>query len=102
VLTLEDDAAAGEALIRPVMRRGERVAAPSLEDARRLAREQLERLPAQLGRLDTEPAYPVEVSARLRRWRARSTARKRRGGETLTFADPASTAAPGTAQDEAS
>ena len=40
-LTLEDEAAAGEALIRPVMRRGERVASPSLEDARRLAREQL-------------------------------------------------------------
>jgi nicotinate phosphoribosyltransferase len=66
VLTLEDDEAAGEALIRPVMRRGERVALPSLEDTRRLAREQLERLPAHLGRLDTAPAYPVEVSARLK------------------------------------
>jgi nicotinate phosphoribosyltransferase len=65
VLTLEDDAAVGEALIRPVMRRGERVASPSLDDARRLAREQLERLPAHLGRLGTEPAYPVEISARL-------------------------------------
>ena len=66
VLTLEGDDAAGEGLIRPVMHRGERVASPSLEDARRLARAQLERLPAHLRRLDTEPAYPVEVSARLR------------------------------------
>jgi nicotinate phosphoribosyltransferase len=66
VLTLEREETAGEALIRPVMRRGERVASPSLEDARRLARTQLERLPAYLERLGTEPAYPVEVSARLR------------------------------------
>jgi nicotinate phosphoribosyltransferase len=65
VLTLEGDAAPGEALIRPVMRRGKRLTSPSLENARRLAREQLERLPAHLKRLDTAPAYPVEVSARL-------------------------------------
>jgi hypothetical protein len=48
------------------MRRGERVASPSLEDARRLAAAQLERLPAHLKRLECEPAYPVEVSERLR------------------------------------
>jgi nicotinate phosphoribosyltransferase len=66
VLTLEDEDAAGEALIGLVMRQGKRVAAPSLEDARRLARAQLERLPAHLKRLDTAPAYPVEVAARLR------------------------------------
>jgi nicotinate phosphoribosyltransferase len=66
VLTLEDEETEGEALIRRVMRRGERVAWPPLEDTRRLAREQLERLPAHLGRLDTAPAYPVEVSARLK------------------------------------
>jgi nicotinate phosphoribosyltransferase len=66
VLTLEGDEVAGEALIRPVMRGGQRLASPSLEDTRRLAREQMGRLPAHLKRLDTEPAYPVEVSARLR------------------------------------
>jgi nicotinate phosphoribosyltransferase len=66
LLTLEDDDAAGEALIRPVMRQGERLALPSLEDARVLARAQLERLPAHLKRLDTEPAYPVEMSDRLK------------------------------------
>jgi nicotinate phosphoribosyltransferase len=65
VLGLEDEAAAGEVLILPVMRRGVRLALPSLDDACRLARAQLERLPAHLMRLDTEPAYPVEVSARL-------------------------------------
>jgi nicotinate phosphoribosyltransferase len=66
VLTLEGEETAGEALIGLVMRQGKRMAAPSLEDARRLARAQLERLPAHLRRLDTEPAYPVEVSARLK------------------------------------
>jgi nicotinate phosphoribosyltransferase len=66
VLTLEGEETAGEALIGLVMRQGKRMAAPSLEDARRLARAQLERLPAHFRRLDTEPAYPVEVAARLR------------------------------------
>ena len=65
VLTLEGEDVTGEALIRPAMRQGERVAACSLEDARQLARAQLERLPAQLKRLDAEPAYPVKVSERL-------------------------------------
>ena len=65
VLALEDDAAAGEALLLPIMRQGERLALPSLDDGRRLAREQLERLPAHLRRLDSEPAYSVEISARL-------------------------------------
>jgi Nicotinate phosphoribosyltransferase C-terminal domain len=53
-------------LIRQVMRRGERLASPSLEDARRLAGQQLGQLPAHLKRLATEPAYPVEMSERLR------------------------------------
>jgi nicotinate phosphoribosyltransferase len=66
VLTLDGDDAAGEALIRPVMRAGRRLASPSLEDVRRFAGEQLARLPAHLKHLETEPAYPVEVSGRLR------------------------------------
>jgi nicotinate phosphoribosyltransferase len=66
VLSLEGDDASGEPLVRQVMRRGERLASPSLEDARRLAAEQLDRLPAHLKRLETEPAYPVVVSELLR------------------------------------
>jgi nicotinate phosphoribosyltransferase len=66
VLTLESDEASGELLIRPVMRRGERLASPPLEEVRRTAAAQLERLPAHLKRLATEPAYPVEVSEPLR------------------------------------
>jgi nicotinate phosphoribosyltransferase len=65
LLTLESEQTAGEALIRPVMRQGRRLQLLSLEDARRLARAQLERLPAHLKQLETEPAYPVEVSAPL-------------------------------------
>ena len=65
LLALESERTAGEALIRPVMRQGRRLELPSLEDARGLARAQLERLPAHLKRLDTQPAYPVEVSAPL-------------------------------------
>jgi nicotinate phosphoribosyltransferase len=66
VLTLESDEASGELLIRPVMRRGERLASPPLEEVRRTAAAQLERLPAPLKRLAAEPAYPVEVSEPLR------------------------------------
>jgi nicotinate phosphoribosyltransferase len=66
LLTIEGDAAPGEPLIREVMRRGRRIASPSLEDGRRLAAAQLEQLPAHLKELAAEPAYPVEVSKRLR------------------------------------
>ena len=66
LLTLEGEQVAGEALIRPAMREGRRLELPSLEQARRLAAAQLQRLPAHLKRLGTAPAYPVEVSAPLR------------------------------------
>ena len=66
VLTLESDEASGELLMGPVMRRGERLASPPLEEVRRTAAAQLERLPAPLKRLAAEPAYPVEVSEPLR------------------------------------
>src|SRR5690606_7985749 len=65
LVTLESDEAEGEALIRPVMQGGRRLELPSLEDARRLARAQLERLPAHLKRLETQPAYPVEIAPAL-------------------------------------
>jgi nicotinate phosphoribosyltransferase len=66
LLTLEGAPAVGEPLIRPVMRRGRRMASPALEASRRLAARQLERLPPHLKRLASEPAYPVEVAERLR------------------------------------
>ena len=59
LLTLERERPAGEALLRPVMRQGQRLEPGALERARA----QLERLPAHLKRLETAPAYPVEVSA---------------------------------------
>ncbi len=68
LLTLEEDPQEGEPLLRPVMRAGRRVAPrESLEAARRRAREQMERLPARLRRLETEPPYPVIVAAPLSR-----------------------------------
>ena len=67
VLTLEQDAQKGEALIRPVMAGGKRVAPPTpLAASRALAAAELARLPAHLRRLETAPAYPVEVSPALR------------------------------------
>jgi len=67
VLALEDERHEGEALIQPVMHDGRRLGAPvALEDIREFTARQLERLPDHLRRLDTEPAYPVTVSAALR------------------------------------
>lgn len=67
LLTLEDDEQQGEALIRPVMRAGRRLApAERLEEIRARAARGLARLPQPLRRLGTEPAYPVTVSAALK------------------------------------
>ena len=67
VLTLETDRQPGEALIRPVMRNGKRVHAPeTLEDIRRRAAEQLQRLPRRLRELEDAPPYPVTVAPALR------------------------------------
>jgi nicotinate phosphoribosyltransferase len=66
LLTLEGDSSSGEPLLRQVMRGGERIASPSLAEARALAATQLARLPEHLKRLATEPAYPVALAARLR------------------------------------
>ena len=67
VLTLEQGAQEGEALIRPVMAGGKRLAESTpLADSRALAAAELARLPAHLRRLETAPAYPVEVSPALR------------------------------------
>jgi nicotinate phosphoribosyltransferase len=57
----------GRPLLAPAMRSGQRVRrGPSLEEARALAREERERLPARLRALaPARPPYPVELSAAL-------------------------------------
>lgn len=67
VLTVEDDAQDGEALIRPVMRGGKRIGAlPALDEIRAHCAAELARLPEPLRRLEPGAAYPVEVSDALR------------------------------------
>jgi nicotinate phosphoribosyltransferase len=74
VIALEDEpAAAGEPLLAPVMRGGERLApAAPLQEAQARCRQQLQRLPARLRELApvAEP-YPVGHSARLEKLLAR-------------------------------
>ena len=66
VVTAEPDVQSGEALLRPVMTAGERLmSAPSLKEIRDRTAAELQRLPGHLGRLQSEPPYPVEISARL-------------------------------------
>jgi nicotinate phosphoribosyltransferase len=61
------EAGEGEPLLHPVMRAGQRLAPPEpLEVARERLRRQLGQLPEALRSLDTEAAYPVEVSPGLR------------------------------------
>jgi nicotinate phosphoribosyltransferase len=63
LIALESRDGAGEPLIRPVMRNGRRLApAPSLDEIRRHAKRELERLPQALRRLEPGAGYPVEVA----------------------------------------
>jgi nicotinate phosphoribosyltransferase len=63
ILTLHDDALAGEPLLRPVMRGGRLVdGPPSLAALRERAAAQLKCLPEPLRGLDPAPAYPVTVA----------------------------------------
>ena len=63
LLSLESHAIAGEPLIHLVMKDGKRVApGPSLDEIRRHAKRELERLPEDLSRLVPGAAYPVEVA----------------------------------------
>jgi nicotinate phosphoribosyltransferase len=72
VLTLADRSENGEPLLRPVLRAGTRVEPlPSLDDARRLAADELSRLPRPLNTLKTRPAYPVRIARELRELAAR-------------------------------
>jgi nicotinate phosphoribosyltransferase len=66
VLTTADDLAEGDALLRPVMRAGRRVApAPALEAVREHAAAQVAALPEALRALDPAPPYGVTVAASL-------------------------------------
>ncbi len=67
LVTVADDAQTGDALLRPVLRAGRRLAPPpSLAEARAHAASQLARLPDSLRRLDPAPSYPVKISQALR------------------------------------
>jgi nicotinate phosphoribosyltransferase len=66
-LTVEDDAQEGEALIRPAMRDGRRLASvATLAEARSHAARELARLPPHLTSLEAGPAYPVAVAPALK------------------------------------
>ncbi len=63
LVTLESDRRDGEALLRPVMRDGRRVAVlPALTEARAHAASELGDLPGALRQLDVGHVYPVEIS----------------------------------------
>ncbi len=63
VLSLENDTQAGEPLIVPVMRSGQRIApAPTLAQIRERAARDLARLPEPLRRLEPGAGYPVKVA----------------------------------------
>lgn len=68
VITTEDDAQAGEALIIPVMRNGKRIAPPEpLETIRKRVIQELNQLPASHKGLQQAATYPVTISDVLRR-----------------------------------
>jgi nicotinate phosphoribosyltransferase len=67
VLSLDDDPQEGEALLRPYMKNGRRLAAAEpLDIIRERTYRQLERLPLPLARLEDGAAYPVSVAPALR------------------------------------
>ena len=66
LIARDGDGRSGEPLIEPVMRHGRRIKpAPTLEDIRRRAKEQLERIPEALRALSSATAYPVEIAGEL-------------------------------------
>ena len=66
-LTVVGDTADGEALLRPVMRGGQRLQKPEpLEDIRERATTSLQNLPGELRNLEEAGQYPVTVSRALR------------------------------------
>lgn len=66
LIARDGDSQDGEPLIEPVMRNGRRIKpAPTLDDIRRRAQEQLERIPDALRALTPAAIYPVEVAGEL-------------------------------------
>jgi nicotinate phosphoribosyltransferase len=65
-LALESDTRQGEPLLGLVMRDGKRAqSSPRLDDVRKRAKSELERLPEPLRRLEPDASYPVEIAATL-------------------------------------
>ena len=63
LLSVEDDDQSGAALLRPVMRAGQRIQPqPTLAEIRAHAARELECLPEGLRRLERDASYPVEVA----------------------------------------
>ncbi len=63
VVSLENDALAGEPLLYPMMRNGRRLARPGIDDIRSTARRNLDALPDLLRRLEVPGAsYPVQIA----------------------------------------
>jgi nicotinate phosphoribosyltransferase len=66
VLSIEDDRQAGEPLLLPVMRAGQRICPPpSLAEVRSRTARELQRLPERLRRLEPGALYPVQVACLL-------------------------------------
>jgi nicotinate phosphoribosyltransferase len=66
LIARDGDSQDGELLLEPVMRNGRRIKPPpTLDDIRRRAREQLERIPEALRGLTPAATYPVEVAGEL-------------------------------------
>ncbi len=67
MLALESDKEPGEPLLEMVMHNGRRLAPPpSLDEIRRRAKRDLERLPEGLRRIEAPASYPVEVAEDLK------------------------------------
>jgi nicotinate phosphoribosyltransferase len=84
IIAARDEPAPGggwEPLLRPVMRAGEILTDPSLDDLRERHRKEIEALPDELRDVTTAGAYPVEFSAELQRRQtsAEQTVREREG-----------------------
>ncbi len=82
VVTLEDDAQPGEPLLKPVMRAGRRIVAPTLADSRSRAAASLACLPESLRLLQEPCEYPVEIAAALHRL-AEQVDREMQAGKTV-------------------
>jgi nicotinate phosphoribosyltransferase len=83
LLSLDNHDRAGEPLLGLVMKNGRRIAPPPpLDEIRRHAKHELERLPANLSRLDPGAGYPVEVADDLVELAAAVDARLQKQGAT--------------------